>query len=670
MALKKTYRVSKFLLVLLTLSHGEEDERCSIQVPSENGAKSCMPYEAFQFNEDSPSWFVMEPFGRFGNHFTAYAHLYEMRKQLGVQVYIMNETRAYLEKVFDPEKLRLPVIEDEICDIDNVPFRVFDIDVEHLLTDESFWKGHILLLFDKQVDHLKLNVPSQPYKFFIAGMVKSMRRSLKVRKDILERVQTKMAEIEGKFRKKHPEVDPEQAITWVGIHNRRSDFISHSWTKHRATPVEEEFFVEAMEDYRKRFGTAVIFLFVSDDMKWGRQNLMNPKKDLFFVGTGKTSSDDDIAFDMTTLVQCNHSIFTQGSFGQWASLLAAYPGSPKWGPHYSSNWSNRTQFTVRTKVTMAAVSQKAIIYGGRGGLGTVLVTHFKSKGWWVCSIDLQANEEANENVLVDPKIDWMSQEALVTGEVQKKLGEDKVDAIINMAGGWAGGAADSKDFIKNCDLMWKQSVWSSAISASLASKHLKDGGLILLPGAKPALEGTPGMIGYGMAKAAIHQLIKSLACEKSGLPAGSSALGLLPITLDTPMNRKWMPDADHTTWTRLDYVAELALKWSSGVDRPSSGNLVQLVTKGGATTLICEILGWMTSSPVFGSFSQASIRSEAYMARLWGDRAIPLGGDLDTAASNTCLSMAWIEVSTDFQDTPGFCASKSLMKSWQNICNN
>ena len=43
-------------------------------------------------------------------------------------------------------------------------------------------------------------------------------------------------------------------------------------------------------------------------------------------------------------------------------------------------------------------------------------------------------------------------------------------------GGWAGGCASSEDFIKNADLMWKQSVWSSAISAKLASKHLKEGG--------------------------------------------------------------------------------------------------------------------------------------------------------------------------------------------------
>lgn len=37
-----------------------------------------------------------------------------------------------------------------------------------------------------------------------------------------------------------------------------------------------------------------------------------------------------------------------------------------------------------------------------------------------------------------------------------------------------------------------------------------------------------GMIGYGMAKAAVHQLIKSLADRKGGLPEDATVLGILP----------------------------------------------------------------------------------------------------------------------------------------------
>ena len=105
-------------------------------------------------------------------------------------------------------------------------------------------------------------------------------------------------------------------------------------------------------------------------------------------------------------------------------------------------------------------------------------------------------------------------------------------------------------------MMWKQSVWSSTISAEASGKFLKEGGFLSLPGAQPALNGTSGMIGYGMAKAAVHQLTKSLGEKGSGMPSNSTVVALLPITLDTPMNRKWMAKADQSTWTSLEYVAE------------------------------------------------------------------------------------------------------------------
>lgn len=49
------------------------------------------------------------------------------------------------------------------------------------------------------------------------------------------------------------------------------------------------------------------------------------------------------------------------------------------------------------------------------------------------------------------------------------------------------------DLTSSSDLMWRQSVWSSLIASAIAAKHLKEGGLLTLTGAKAALEGTPGL---------------------------------------------------------------------------------------------------------------------------------------------------------------------------------
>lgn len=66
------------------------------------------------------------------------------------------------------------------------------------------------------------------------------------------------------------------------------------------------------------------------------------------------------------------------------------------------------------------------------------------------------------------------------------------------------------------------------------------------------------MIGYGIAKSAVHHLTRSLV-KDGGLPEEALAVAILPITLDTPMNRKWMPKADFSTWTPLEFVAEYVI---------------------------------------------------------------------------------------------------------------
>jgi dihydropteridine reductase len=199
---------------------------------------------------------------------------------------------------------------------------------------------------------------------------------------------------------------------------------------------------------------------------------------------------------------------------------------------------------------------------------------------------LAENEVADANILVNRDADFVTQETEVVNKVKEALNDNKLDAVICVAGGWAGGNA-SKDLAKNTDLMIKQSVWSSVISASVASQFLKDGGVLTLTGAKPALSATPSMIGYGMAKAAVHQLTKSLAAKDSGLPENSLVISILPITLDTPMNRKWMPKADFSTWTPLEFVADLFHSWiQNPSNRPANGSLLQLVTKDSKTELV------------------------------------------------------------------------------------
>lgn len=197
------------------------------------------------------------------------------------------------------------------------------------------------------------------------------------------------------------------------------------------------------------------------------------------------------------------------------------------------------------------------------------------------------NDQADFSIVVNRDSNWVDQEKDVLTKIGSQLNGEKLDAVICVAGGWAGGNA-SKDLANSSDLMWKQSVWTSTISAAVGAQFLKTGGFLALTGANAALEGSPGMIGYGLAKAAVHHLTKSLAGKDSGLPEDSLVVAILPVTLDTPMNRKWMAKADFTTWTPLEFIAETFLKWTNGEERPQNGSLIQLVTKDSKTDLIVK----------------------------------------------------------------------------------
>lgn len=63
------------------------------------------------------------------------------------------------------------------------------------------------------------------------------------------------------------------------------------------------------------------------------------------------------------------------------------------------------------------------------------------------------------------------------------------------------------------------------------------------------------------------------------MPENSFCVALLPVTLDTMMNRQMMPTADISGWTPTKYITDLLLKWSDGIDRPANGSLVQFVTQ-------------------------------------------------------------------------------------------
>ena len=79
------------------------------------------------------------------------------------------------------------------------------------------------------------------------------------------------------------------------------------------------------------------------------------------------------------------------------------------------------------------------------------------------------------------------------------------------------------------------------------------GGRLVNVAARPALVPTPGLAAYAASKSAVVALTHSLSEELANERIWVNAVA--PSIMDTPVNRKAMPKADHSTWPSVADVA-------------------------------------------------------------------------------------------------------------------
>jgi NAD(P)-dependent dehydrogenase (short-subunit alcohol dehydrogenase family) len=133
------------------------------------------------------------------------------------------------------------------------------------------------------------------------------------------------------------------------------------------------------------------------------------------------------------------------------------------------------------------------------------------------------------------------------------------DILLNIAGGWSGGA-------KLADMSEKD--WDAALGMNLRSAFLinravlpfmieRGWGRIVNFASKAAESPVSKQCGYNVSKAGVVALTASVASEyrRNGIAANV----LLPSIIDTPGNRKQMPDADFSRWVSVEDLAAVVL---------------------------------------------------------------------------------------------------------------
>ena len=213
-----------------------------------------------------------------------------------------------------------------------------------------------------------------------------------------------------------------------------------------------------------------------------------------------------------------------------------------------------------------------LVTGANGGLGTYVTKAFLEAGATVIGASLKIQQSD----FSDPHFtaiagDVSSREGAkaLTDQVAARFG--KLDVLAHTVGGFAGGQSvaetDDATFQHMFDLNLN-SVFHM-LRATIPLLRQTGSGRIIAIGSRAALEPGAHVGAYSASKAAMVSLIRTVALENKD--AGLRANVILPGTMDTPANRRAMPDADVSKWVRPAAVAGLIVWLASDAGQDVNG---------------------------------------------------------------------------------------------------
>lgn len=215
-----------------------------------------------------------------------------------------------------------------------------------------------------------------------------------------------------------------------------------------------------------------------------------------------------------------------------------------------------------------------VITGAYGILGRAVAQRAIAAGALVAQIDFATSApEPLPAQLSIGGVDLTKFEAAQSAmqTVRDQLGA--IDALLNIAGGFAWRTLADGD-LSTWELMFGLNVKTAVNASKAALPYLIEtqGAIVNVGSAAAALtQAGPGMGAYAAAKSGVHKLTESLAEEMKGQVRVNA---VLPSVLDTPQNRRDMPNVDPAIWVKPDDLAKVMLFLASDDARAMTGALV------------------------------------------------------------------------------------------------
>jgi NAD(P)-dependent dehydrogenase (short-subunit alcohol dehydrogenase family) len=205
------------------------------------------------------------------------------------------------------------------------------------------------------------------------------------------------------------------------------------------------------------------------------------------------------------------------------------------------------------------MAASALITGGTGGLGAAVTRAFLDGGWRVVvPVYDEAERErvpAHERLVLEPA-DLLDPDSVQT-VAAIAAGDEAAPlrAVVNLVGGFAAGERVHATPVEDFEAQLRLNLRPTYLVCQATLEHLQaaGGGAIVCVSSRVALRPFAGAAGYVVGKAAVLAFVDALAEEYRRDDIRVNAI--LPSVIDTPANRRSMPDADHSRWVAPEQIA-------------------------------------------------------------------------------------------------------------------
>jgi len=203
-----------------------------------------------------------------------------------------------------------------------------------------------------------------------------------------------------------------------------------------------------------------------------------------------------------------------------------------------------------------------VVTGGTGGLGRSVVSRLLAKGGRVAvpyrnAAGFEAlRTGARAGALWGAPADMSQLEPAERFFAAARREVGRLSGLAALAGAWAGSAHFEDAPAEEWPRMLAANLETAQIACRVALPHLLEGGgSVVLVGAAAALRVRGGATAYTVSKAGVTALAQALAEENRARGVRFNVVA--PGTIETPANRKAMPQADRSAWVTTDALAEL-----------------------------------------------------------------------------------------------------------------